>query len=84
MLPDSLVESVLPISEAIAVDVHSMIRFEKVGVAIDDVAGKSCCKIANLQLSNSHVRVRSPYLLVRSKLVVGRSTLLGFDCGCFG
>ena len=39
MLPDSLVESVLPISEAIAVDVHSMIRFEKVGVAIDDVVG---------------------------------------------
>ena len=45
MLPDSLVESVLPISEAIAVDVHSMIRFEKVGVTVDDAAGSSCCKL---------------------------------------
>ena len=45
MLPDSLVESVLLISEAIIVDVHSMIRFEKVGVTVDDVAGSSCCKL---------------------------------------
>ena len=39
MLPDNLVQSVLPIPDAIAVDVHSMISFENIGVTINDVAG---------------------------------------------